>query len=158
MLQTGFQLEHCRPNCPKAAHNWHNLCDTLTTALTSLNLRQILEDKFDPVLHHHLPKICLAGCPNGCSQPKIKDFGVSGYVMPKITTAPCSGCNACVQSCLENAITWQPSGIIIDHTRCLSCGDCQRVCPSGTLTARESGWELYLMIHTLASLRATERQ
>jgi len=74
----------------------------------------------------------------------IKDFGVIGYVTPWITTAPCSGCNACAQSCLENAITWQPSGIVIDHTRCLSCGECLRTCPSGTLTAGESGWELYL--------------
>ncbi|MDR3543476.1 MAG: 4Fe-4S dicluster domain-containing protein [Desulfosporosinus sp.] len=144
MQQTGFHLEHCRPNCPKAARNWQHLYDRLTTTLTALNLPQTLGDKFDPVLHHHLPKVCLAGCPNGCSRPKIKDFGVIGYVTPRITTAPCSGCNACVQSCLENAITWQPSGIVIDYTRCLSCGDCLRTCPSGTLTAGESGWELYL--------------
>jgi len=34
------------------------------------------------------------------------------------------------------------SGIVIDYSRCLSCGDCQRVCPSGTLTIKESGWTL----------------
>jgi len=141
---TGFQLEHCRSNCPKSARNWHTLYEALTTNLTSLNLYQTIEDKFSPVLHHHIPKICLAGCPNGCSHPNIKDFGISGYVIPRITDAPCIGCNECIRSCLEMAITWTLSGIAIDHSRCLSCGDCQRVCPSGTLAAGESGWTLRL--------------
>lgn len=144
MKHTGFQLEHCRPNCPKSARNWHNLYERLTTDLTRLNLYQTIEEKFHPVLHHHIPKICLAGCPNGCSHPNIKDIGISGYVTPRITDAPCIGCQECVLSCLEMAIHWDPSGIVIDHSRCLSCGDCQRVCPSGTLTAGESGWTLRL--------------
>jgi len=138
----GFQLEHCRANCPKSAHNWHNLYEALTINLTSLNLYQTLEDKFHPVRHHHIPKICLAGCPNGCSSPDIKDFGISGYVIPGITNVKCLGCNKCVRSCLEKAITREPIGIVIDYSRCLSCGDCQRVCPSGTLTIKESGWTL----------------
>ncbi len=144
MKHTGFEIEHCRPNCPKSSRNWHNLYEELTANLTSLNLYQTIEDKFHPVLHHHIPKICLAGCPNGCSHPNIKDFGISGYVTPQITDVPCIECNKCVLSCQEMAITWGPSGIVIDQTRCLSCGDCQRVCPSGTLTAGESGWTLRL--------------
>ncbi|WP_083823982.1 4Fe-4S binding protein [Desulfosporosinus sp. OT] len=144
MQQTGFQLEHCRPNCPKAARDWHNLYDELEIKLTELNLLQILQDKFRPVLNHHLPKVCLAGCPNGCSQPNIKDFGISGYVTPRITDAQCSVCKACERTCLEEAITCQPNGITIDNTRCISCGDCLRVCPSGTLIPGESGWSLRL--------------
>ena len=142
MQHKGFQLEHCRPNCPKAARDWHNLYEGLSIQLTELNLHQTLEDKFRPVLNHHLPKVCLAGCPNGCSQPNIKDFGISGYITPQITEAACLGCKACVGVCLEEAITWKPDGINIDNYRCISCGDCQRVCPSGTLTSGESGWTL----------------
>ncbi|TGE31285.1 4Fe-4S dicluster domain-containing protein [Desulfosporosinus sp. Sb-LF] len=142
MQQKGFEIEHCRPNCPKAARHWHDLSEELTLNLNELNLRQTLEKKFTPVHHHHLPKVCLAGCPNGCSHPNIKDFGISGYVFPRITDSPCSGCGACVRSCLERAITMKPNGIIIDNTRCLSCGDCQSICPSGTLTSGESGWTL----------------
>lgn len=142
MKHTGFLLEHCRENCPKSARNWQSLHDALTTNLTSLNLYQTIEDKFKPVLHHHIPKVCIAGCPNGCSHPNIKDFGISGYVTPRITDAPCIGCNKCVRSCLEMAITSKTGGIVIDHSRCISCGDCLRVCPSGTLTAGESGWLL----------------
>jgi len=144
VIHTGFQLEHCRLNCPKSARNWHNLHEALTTNLTLLNLYQTIEEKFHPVLHHHIPKICLAGCPNGCSQPNIKDLGISGYVIPRITDALCIGCNECVRSCSEMAITRNSSGIVIDSSRCLSCGDCQRACPSGTLTAGESGWTLRL--------------
>ncbi|MDP4126870.1 MAG: 4Fe-4S dicluster domain-containing protein [Bacillota bacterium] len=142
MQQGGFQIEHCRSNCPKAARDWHNLNELLNTQLTSLNLLETLQDKFSPILHHHIPKVCLAGCPNGCSQPNIKDFGISGYVIPQITDAPCTGCNACVRSCLEMAINYQPNGIVIDKSRCLSCGDCLRVCPTGTLVAGEKGWSL----------------
>ena len=144
MNHTGFQLEHCRPNCPKSTRDWHTLIEGLTVKLTSLNLYQTIEDRFQPVLHHHIPKVCIAGCPNGCSHPNIKDFGISGYVTPQITDAPCIGCNECIHSCLEMAITRTPSGIAIDPSRCLSCGDCQRVCPSGTLSAGESGWTLSL--------------
>ena len=144
MKHIGFQLEYCRSNCSKSARDWHNLHDLLTTKLTALNLYQLIEEKFNPVLHHQIPKICLAGCPNGCSQPNIKDFGISGYVTPQITDAPCIGCNECVRTCLERAVTWNSSGVVIDHSRCLSCGDCQRACPSGTLVAGEGGWELRL--------------
>lgn len=144
MQQKGYQLDHCRQNCPKIARDWNTLYNALSKKLNDLNLLETLEDKFRPVLHHHLPKISLAGCPNGCSQPNIKDFGITGYVTPKITKVPCSGCKICMNTCLEKAITWQSNGITIDNTLCLSCGNCQNVCPTGTLTAGESGWTLRL--------------
>lgn len=142
MLQEGFQIEHCRPNCPKSARNWNNLYNVLNHKLNELNLFEKLERKFKPVLHHHLPKVSLAGCPNGCSHPDIKDFGVTGYSTPSITEVPCSGCKSCMNSCLEKAITVDSSGVFIDNTLCLSCGNCQKVCPTGTISAGESGWTL----------------
>lgn len=144
MQQRGFQIEHCRSNCPKMARNWNNLYQALTMKLAELNLLETLENKFRPVLHHHLPKVSLAGCPNGCSHPNIKDFGISGYVSPQITEVSCSGCMACEKACLEKAITWHSDEIRIDKDLCLSCGNCQDVCPTGTLVAGESGWTLRL--------------
>lgn len=142
MKHSGFLLEHCRPNCPKSAKTWNKLHEELKVKLEELNIYETLAKKFSPILHHHLPKICLAGCPNGCSQPDIKDFGISGYVKPKITEVPCLECKACVSTCLEDAISLEKDGIVIDEARCISCGNCQNVCPSGTLTKGESGWIL----------------
>jgi len=142
MKQTGFKIEHCQPNCPRSAREWNELLEALTTNLAELNIFETLEKKFNPILYHHLPKVGLAGCPNGCSQPDIKDFSISGYVTPRITDTLCLKCKACVRSCLEEAITLQSNGINIDKNRCLSCGNCQSVCPSGTLTKGESGWKL----------------
>lgn len=142
MKNPGFQLEHCRPDCPKSLRKWKALYETLNKNLTALNLSEALEAKFSPVLHHHLPKIGIAGCPNGCSQPDIKDFGISGYEIPLVTDRPCLNCGACVKACLENAISLVPEGVTIQKDRCLACGNCREVCPSGTLAPGESGWIL----------------
>ncbi|AET68728.1 dissimilatory sulfite reductase (desulfoviridin), alpha/beta subunit [Desulfosporosinus orientis DSM 765] len=142
MKNLGFKLEHCRPNCPKSVRKWDELYETLNHKLIDLNLYTVQEEKFSPVLHHHLPKIAIAGCPNGCSQPDIKDFSISGYESPRISDNPCLQCGACVKGCLENAITLVPEGVIIHKDRCLACGNCQKVCLSGTIAPGESGWNL----------------
>ena len=140
----GYKIEHCRPNCSKAARKWNSLQNNLYQALAELDLPEVLSAKFKNLLYHHIPKICLAGCPNGCSQPQIKDFGILGYLTPQITQEPCQECQACVHACLEGAVSRGPDGIRINTARCVSCGDCVRVCSSGTLTAGETGWELRL--------------
>lgn len=142
MKQSGFIIEHCRENCQKSTRDLNALAEALTSNLAQQNIRETLQKKFGHVHHHHLPKVCLAGCPNGCSQPDIKDFSISGYVTPRITDTPCLGCKACVHSCLEKAITLQQNSVVIDKSRCLSCGNCLSVCPSGTLIKGENGWNL----------------
>ncbi|MFZ3102207.1 MAG: 4Fe-4S dicluster domain-containing protein [Desulfitobacteriaceae bacterium] len=141
---SGYIVEHCRPNCPRNAKPWELLQKDLDSALSSLNLSETLTKKFKPLLYHQIAKISLAGCPNGCSQPLIKDFGVIGYVMPKITDLVCQGCGACVKACQEKALSLPKGEISINSTLCLACGDCVRVCPSGTLSPGERGWNLYL--------------
>ncbi|MHB1407885.1 MAG: 4Fe-4S dicluster domain-containing protein [Desulfitobacteriaceae bacterium] len=141
---TGYKLEHCRLHCAKAVRAWNPLKLKLTKALDELGLEEGLNSKFKTLLYHHIPKICLAGCPNSCSQPQIKDFAVLAYLVPKITSEACRGCQACVRACLEEAVNLNHAGISIDSERCVQCGECTRSCPSGTLTAGENGWELRL--------------
>ena len=140
----GYILEHCRSNCPRAAKDWQALQTQLEIALDSLDLAEVLVERLGPLQYHHIPKISLAGCPNGCSQPLIKDFGISGYVTPKISDKPCLACGVCVKACHEKALSLFEGKLSIEPTLCLSCGDCLRACPTGTLSAEESGWILYL--------------
>ena len=141
---SGYIIEHCRPNCPRVAKSWETIKQDLDSALSSLNLFETLTEKFKPLLYHQIAKISLAGCPNGCSQPLIKDFGILGYVTPKIADKVCQSCRACVIACQENALSPSNGVISINPTLCLSCGDCIRVCPTGTLSPGECGWNLYL--------------
>lgn len=139
-----FIIEHCRKDCPKAARSWDELEKNIDSSLKEIDLAKILKQKFKAISYHHIPKIGLAGCPNGCSRPQIKDFAVLGCVKPQITEKTCVQCQACVETCLEKAINLSDDGIYINESRCISCGDCLRVCPTGTLTRGESRWELRL--------------
>lgn len=146
MSHEGYNLEYCR-NCNKAALDSNPLQEKLKIALDSLNLEDKLADKFNSLLYHYRPKICLSGCPNGCSQPKIKDFGISAYNTPAITSENCVECEACIWACQENAITLisgTVKGVTIDSDLCLSCGECIGACPTGYIVSGERGWELML--------------
>jgi Ni,Fe-hydrogenase III small subunit/NAD-dependent dihydropyrimidine dehydrogenase PreA subunit len=51
---------------------------------------------------------------------------------PVVGASPCeTGCTACIDACPVQAI--HPAPLQIDLGRCIQCGDCAPVCPSGTL-------------------------
>jgi len=140
----GYKLEHCRKNCKKAAKDWSELNLDLESTLNELELKPTLEEKFDKVHYHHIPKVVIAGCPNGCSQPQIRDIGIVGYLTPKLTDNPCVECLLCVDACLENALAWANNEIVLESSKCVSCGECIRVCPTERIGAAESGWTIHL--------------
>lgn len=144
IITQGYKLEHCRKHCAKSAQDWTELYRQLEELLEDLQITHFINQQFPHLNHHHLPKIALAGCPNGCSQPQIKDIGISGYLTPRLTENPCTGCRLCVTSCPENAITWTDENIILDLNRCLSCGDCVRACPTEKISCGETGWQISL--------------
>ena len=140
----GYKLEHCSKHCAKSAQDWSELYHNLEHILNELDLSTHLNRLFHQVHYHHIPKIALAGCPNGCSHPQIKDIGISGYLSPEMTDNFCSGCQACINSCLENALSWNDEVLEQDHNLCLDCGDCIRACPTGKIAPGESGWIIHL--------------
>ncbi|MHB1652009.1 MAG: 4Fe-4S dicluster domain-containing protein [Desulfitobacteriaceae bacterium] len=142
MVLKSYVIEHCHSGCPKTIRQWDPLIEEMRSDLEKLNLEEKLKQKFPKVLYHHLPKIGLSGCPNGCSQPQIKDLGLLGYVSPRFSAELCLGCQICVKVCVEHALAWGTESISIDPLRCLSCGDCIRSCSSGALSPGETGWRL----------------
>ncbi|HVJ48629.1 4Fe-4S dicluster domain-containing protein [Desulfitobacterium sp.] len=139
-----YSFEQCREHCPKAAMDWADLAQDLELALQNLNLDAILKKRFKPFLFHHILKIGLAGCPNACSRPQIKDISLTGFVTPQLSDNSCSGCQTCVSVCLEKAITWENDVIVIDTDLCVSCGECIRNCLTEKIVPQESGWILSL--------------
>lgn len=140
----GYKLEHCRKHCVKSSQDWSELYAQLEQLLKDLDIPTHLAKRFNQVQYHYIPKIALAGCPNGCSQPQIRDIGISGYLTPKMTDNICSGCHRCINSCIENALTWENKKVVLDSKLCLNCGDCIRACTTGRIAPGDSGWIFHL--------------
>ncbi|CAA7601889.1 sulfite reductase (NADPH) [Acididesulfobacillus acetoxydans] len=141
-IAQNYIVVHCRPGCPKAARSWRDLNERLRPALEGLAIEQKLKEKFPRILYHQVPKIGISACPNGCSQPQIRDIGVMGFAKPRFEPELCTDCRICAGVCLENVISFESGSFSLDSGTCLGCGDCIRSCPSGALSAAESGWKL----------------
>lgn len=104
------------------------------------NLLERRKDK--PILKHHKFKIAVSGCPNACSEPQIKDFGVIGNLKPLKTSEICIQCGNCLKACRESSITLKEDGPEFDYEKCLNCGLCAEACPSGTIIANEPVYKI----------------
>lgn len=145
----GYQIDACfgESGCPHQAVAVHQLIPKLERLLEAADLRRFLQDHVqDGLKFHHEFRITLAGCPNACSQPQIKDIGIVGAVRPSLTDQECSLCGACVDTCRERAIVLPETAAApaVDPDRCLFCGQCIPVCPTGTLETGESGFRIML--------------
>ena len=147
----GYQIETCfgAGGCPNRANAGDGLMQKLEVLLAEENLLEFLKKEVQgPLKYHHEVRITLADCPNACSQPQIKDIGIIGACVPEITQSPCSQCEACVEACREQAIFLETGLPVIPPTiqtdRCLYCGQCIQVCPTGTLGAGTRGYRVLL--------------
>lgn len=137
-----FTITRC-PTCPNAVID--------TVRAEELMRRVMLEHDFNArlkkrihtnrPLHHQLLHLAVAGCPNSCSQPQIKDFAVQGQAVPEAGDG-CVLCGSCVEVCPDGAVALDDKGPQIDRERCLNCGLCARACPSGTLKAERRGYRV----------------
>lgn len=145
----GYQLDTCfgSEGCPNRAANSDHLFRETEAVLRQEDLLGFLTKTVNgPLKPHHEFRVTIADCPNACSQPQIKDIGIIGACLPRLTQEACTLCNACVNACLEDAI--QPDDrlnrIAIDFDRCLKCGKCVEVCPTGTIVKHKTGFRVQL--------------
>jgi len=145
----GYQIETCfgPGGCPNRAVISDRLVAQIEADVKKEDLLEFLQKtvKGDLKIHHEF-RITLADCPNACSQPQIKDIGIIGACAPVVSDEPCSMCEACVNACREDAIRLDAAkeNPIIDNDRCLKCGKCIPVCPTGTLAEGQKGFRVQL--------------
>ena len=145
----GYQVETCfGPNgCPNRAIVSDRLLEHIENLLRKEDLLGFLKEhvKGDLKFHHEF-RVTLADCPNACSQPQIKDIGIIGACSPEITAEACTQCEACVEACREDAITLNPPDEYpqISYAKCLYCGKCMQVCPTGTIVEGVKGYRVQL--------------
>jgi dissimilatory sulfite reductase (desulfoviridin) alpha/beta subunit len=145
----GYQVETCfgPSGCPNRAIISDRLIAQIEADVEKEDLLGFLKQRVNGDLKfHHEFRITLADCPNACSQPQIKDIGIIGACAPVVTEEPCSMCEACVEACKEDAIFLDPTkeGPVIDSDRCLKCGKCMPVCPTGSLVEGKKGYRVQL--------------
>lgn len=129
-----FQVEKCRGRCPNVIIDTEEITAKICKALE--NMESL---KKETLLYHQISRIAVAGCPNACSQPQIKDMGLIGRLKIKFLPELCSQCGICLESCKEKAIENNDGLPEIQEARCIGCGDCLKVCPSQALQKEKIG-------------------
>ncbi|MCL5960898.1 MAG: 4Fe-4S dicluster domain-containing protein [Chloroflexi bacterium] len=125
--------------CPLTKFDVQKMADRFKQIIDDSGLAQALESRVHgPVLSHHKFKVALAGCPNNCSEPQIKDFAVTGVSTPGLGPGDCIECGQCEAACQEDAVKvdGQPH---ISRQLCVGCGDCAAVCPTQSLKVEKEG-------------------
>lgn len=145
----GYQLDTCfgPSGCPHQIQPGDTLMADIEALLQRAELLAFLKScGVKELKFHHEFRVTMAGCPNACSQPQIKDIGIIGAVRPKISGEPCSGCMACETICKEKAVTVDQKDPrpIIQFERCVDCGQCLAGCPTGTLAWGPRGYRIFL--------------
>ncbi len=145
----GYQVETCfgPSGCPNRAVADDELGKELEDLLKAHDLRNFLKTRVQgPLKMHHEFRVSLCDCPNACSRPQIADIGIIGAVSPCVAEIECSRCGICREVCRERAIGLSENSEVpeIDYAKCVSCGECVRACPSGTLGEGKKGYRVLL--------------
>ena len=83
--------------------------------------------------------VFLKGCPMSCSWcHNIETIDPKSAVV--WYAVKCIGDHACVRACPEEALEITPDGLKIDREKCVVCGTCEEVCPTGAVKVMGKVW------------------
>jgi dissimilatory sulfite reductase (desulfoviridin) alpha/beta subunit len=122
----------------------------LEQKLRELKLTELIADLIPEgqrIMAHDRLRIPVSACPNGCTAPESRDFGVAGVAKPTVTDAICNECFTCVDTCRRRAILIRNGRPEIDVTRCDCCGQCVKLCPDDVLAYEDSGYKIWVGGH-----------
>lgn len=145
-----YSLSVCRGNkCPRSVIDTQLIAQNIENKMEEINLAERLQKKIKSprILPHHMFKIAVSGCPNGCSRPQIKDLGIVGVMKVKVVSELCDGCGECAAVCKENAIEINQDVAHINDQKCLYCGDCMRSCSREVIQSPKRGFNLLVGGH-----------
>ncbi len=145
----GYQFDLCfgPSGCPHQIQPSGTLAERIEHLLQSADLLTFLKSKgISDLKFHHEFRVTMANCPNACSQPQIKDIGIIAAALPAVSDEACSDCRACTDICREAAISFGEDALMptLHSDRCVACGQCIPVCPTGTLVEADKGYRVQL--------------
>lgn len=88
-------------------------------------------------------KIGVSGCPNSCAKPQENDIGFVGAVEPILDESKCIGCGLCQKVCPNKAISMKEGRPVLDKNLCLLEGNCIASCPVDAWQEKRKGYTLY---------------
>ncbi len=104
-----YHIDICRGEdveCPFLIAGIKGLMQKIKNRLREMEFSKNLISRIDgKILPHQRLKIAISSCPNCCSMPQIRDFGV--HVRAKVFVDDdfeCNGCGNCLRACKEGAI------------------------------------------------------
>ncbi len=150
--QPGAEIVGCETcnnelnNCPNVLINTSDYKTAIEDWLKTGNITDRLHERIqgDKILSHHKFRICIAGCPNGCSRPQIADLGLVGYIRPDLDPAECTACGACQEVCPDQAISVMDAPPIFDRQACQGCTKCRDICPTNCISLSVPGMRILI--------------
>ncbi|MDX2509770.1 MAG: glycyl-radical enzyme activating protein [Desulfobacterales bacterium] len=97
--------------------------------------------------------VFLKGCPLKCEWCHNPE---SIEIRPQLQwiESRCIGCKICIDTCKQDALKDEDSGIVIDRNSCTGCGECVEECPTTSMEMMGVKWGVNELIQELLKDRS----